>query len=431
MYDLVIIGAGWAGINAALKAKGLNLKVALADKSLLGGTCLNLGCIPTKFLIHSAKILSLVSKSADFGIENTSPLINFLKVQQKKDKIVNDLRLGIQFTLKGVDLFSSEVKVITPNEVDVGGKIIKAKFILVASGSRPLELSQLKFDGKRVISSEEALSLEKLPSSLLIIGGGVIGCEFASLFSNLGVKVTILEKMAQLLPGEDKETVKKLSNIFSKKGIKVNTQTDISNFDFNSYDLILVCIGREMSPLPYGLKELGVKTNTGIIEVDDYLKTSVDNIYAAGDCASRIMLAHFASYQGRLAVENMFSAVSLRKKNYSFCMPCCIFTDPEVASVGLNEDDAVKSGIPININKFDLLGSGMARIINESSGFIKIVTNRETGLILGGSIIGPHATEIIGILTLAVSCRLNIEQLRNTIFAHPTLSESIGEAVRS
>ena len=429
MYDLAIIGAGWAGYNAALRAKELNLKVALVEKSLTGGTCLNLGCIPTKALIQSAKVFNLIKKSSDFGIDCSNPHLNFPKVQERKDKIVKGLRSGMQFMLKGVDLFNAEAKIISPQEISLGGNVIKAKFIILAMGSIPLELNQVKFDGKKILSSNDILSLKEIPSSLLIIGGGAIGCEFASLFASLGTKVSIIEKMPQLLPGEDRDVAKKLDSIFRKKGIEVNTDSDALSVNLDDFKMVLVSVGRSVKVNLSGLEEAGVKLDSGRVLIDDYLKTNLDNIYAAGDCTGKIMLAHFAGYQGRLAVDNIFGK-SLPKKIDSANIPSCIFTDPEIASVGLNEEDAIKRGIGINIHKFDFLGSGMAHIIDEVQGFLKIISDKEGGIILGCSIIGPKATEIIGIFTLAVSCRLTIEQLRSAVFAHPTISESISEALR-
>jgi dihydrolipoamide dehydrogenase len=429
MYDLAIIGVGWAGFNAALRAKELNLKVAIIEKSLIGGVCLNLGCIPTKTLIQSAKVFNLVKKSSDFGIDNLNPHLNFLRVQERKNRVVEGLRSGMQFMLKGVDFFNAEAKITSPQEIDIGGKIIKTRFILIATGSLPLGLSQIKFDGKKILSSNDILSCKEIPSSLLIIGGGVIGCEFASLFASLGTKVSIVEKKPQLLPGEDREIAKRIESIFKKKGIKVSTDTDALNVSLDDFSLVLVSVGRFVKSCITGLEEIKVKLDNGRIIVDEYLKTNLDNVYAAGDCTGKVMLAHFAGYQGRLAVENMFSK-EVPKKSDSLSVPSCVFTDPEIASVGLNEEKAAEKGLAININKFDFLGSGMARIIDQAQGFLKIISDKENGTLLGCSIIGPKATEIIGIMTLALSCRLTVEQLRSTIFAHPTLSESISEALR-
>ena len=429
MYDLAIIGAGWAGFNASLKARQSGLKVILIDKSLLGGTCLNLGCIPTKTLIQSAKVFSLVKKSSDFGINVPIPAVDFLKIQERKDKIIQQLRTGMQQMLKGIDYLPGEARLVSNQEIRVSEKTISAKNILISTGSRPYELPQFKFDGKKILSSNEIISLKEIPGSLLIIGGGVIGCEFASLFSQLGTKVTIVEKMPQLLPGEDREIAKKIETIFKKKGIKVNTNTDALAFITADFDLTLVCVGRKPQTESLGLEDLGVNLDKGRIIVDDYLNTNISNIYAAGDCCAKIMLAHFAAYQGVRVAFNL-AYPDKRQVLTAHSIPSCIFTDPEIASIGLNEDKALSLGQDIAIHRFDFLASGMARILGETEGFIKIISDNKTGVVLGAAIIGPRATELIGILTLAIERRLNIKDLQETVFAHPTLSESITEALK-
>ena len=428
-YDLAVIGAGWAGFNAGLRAKELGLKVALIEKDSLGGTCLNRGCIPTKAIIQSAKVYSLTRKSSVFGIEIQSPGINFNEIQARKDKVIGQLRQGMNFMLKGIDFMNAQAELLGPNRLRAGDKELNTKFVLVTCGSKPLELTGLRFDHKKIVSSDDILNLKELPRTLLIIGGGVIGCEFASLFSAFGVKVSVVEKMPQLLPGEDSELARKLESIFKKKGIGVNTNTDAGNFNFDNYDLVLLCVGRTPNLTDLGLEKIGVKLEKGRVIVDDYLSTNIPGIYAAGDCTGILMLAHFAAYQGCLAAENIANP-SCRKKADNIDIPNCIFTDPEISSVGLNEEKARTQGLDIKINKFDFLGLGMARIMEETEGFIKMISDKNTDQVLGASIIGPRATELIATLTLAVSARLKLCQIRRTIFAHPTISESISEALK-
>jgi len=429
-YDLAIIGAGWAGFNAALKAAQLGLKVALIEKDKLGGTCLNRGCIPTKALIQSAKIYSLAKKSSKFGIQVDSPKINFVEMQARKEQIVGQLYNGMQFLLKNknITFLSVEAKIISQEELSVGSERIKAKNILIATGSKPAELPNLKFDAKKIISSDEILNLKEIPKSLLIIGGGVIGCEFASLFSTLGTAVTIVELMPGLLPAEDKEIAKKLETIFKKKSIKVNTNTDAKTINLADYELTLLSIGRK--PVIDNPVGIGIKFEKNKIMVDDYLRTNIPNIFAAGDCVASIMLAHYASYQGELVAQNLANPNQMKKVDNA-AIPNCIFTDPEVSSVGLSEEKARESGAEIKINKFDFQASGMARILDESEGFVKIISDKKTDIVLGASIIGPKATELIGILTLAIKSRLKISQIKETVFAHPTLSESITETLKT
>jgi dihydrolipoamide dehydrogenase len=429
-YDLVIIGAGWAGFNAALKARALGLKVALIEKDQIGGTCLNRGCIPTKALIHSAKVYRLAKKSASFGIElKDAPVANFLKIQEKKEALVKQLSGGMQFLLKGIDFFTSPAEIISNQEIKIADGILKTKFILIASGSRPMELPSLKFDGRKVLSSDDLLNIKDIPRSILIIGAGVIGCEFAVLFNALGSAVSMAEKMPQALPGIDQEVAKKLENIFKKSAIKVTTNCDATALDLSAFDLVLLCVGRKPQSDGLGLEKLGLATQKSKILVDKYLKTNIPNIYAAGDCTGGIMLAHYAAYQGELAAENIARQDS-QKEIGEAAVPSCIFTYPEIATVGLSEEQVSERGLKIKVQKFDFLGSGLARIMQETEGFIKIIYDHSSAQILGASIIGPSACELIGILTLAVSARLKVSDIQNTIFAHPTLSESIGSALK-
>jgi dihydrolipoamide dehydrogenase len=428
-YDLAIIGAGWAGFNAALRAKSKGLRVALIEKEQIGGTCLNRGCIPTKTLLQSAKIYTLTKKSKIFGIETTTPQPNFMEIQNRKNKIIRQLRKNMEFMLEGIDFLNLEARILNNDTLEIGQRKINARYILIATGSKPLELSDLKFDGKKIISSDEILDLKEVPQSLLIIGGGVIGCEFASLFSTLGCQVSIVELMPQLLPGIDKEIARKIEVIFKKKGIQVNTHTDAKTVDLTPYDLVLLCVGRTPKTEGLGLDKLNIKSEKGRILVDEYLKTNIPNIYAAGDCATKTMLAHFAAYQGEIAAENIANP-SHPKKADNLNIPSCIFTDPEIGSVGLTEEEARTKDIDIKINKFDFLGSGMARILDETEGFIKIVSDKETDQILGASIIGPRATELIGILTIAIQSHLKVSHLGDTVLPHPTLSEGITNALK-
>jgi len=428
-YDLVIIGAGWAGFNAALNAKEAGLKVCLIDSAQIGGTCLNRGCIPTKALIQSARIFNLTKKSAVFGIEVTDSRINFAKIQERKNKVIEQLRSGMQFMLKGIDFINTQAQLQSNHEVKAGDKIIKSKSILIASGSRPVEITNLNFDAKKILSSDDVLNLKELPKSLLIIGGGVIGCEFAGLFSTFGTQVTIAEKMPQLIPGLDSEVAKKLETIFKKKGIKIRLNIDATTINLGDYDLVLLCVGRAANTAGLGLEKIGLNLDKGRLVTDDYLKTSIDNIYAAGDCTAKLCLAHYAAYQGTIAAHNIASTSAPKKADNSH-VPNCVFTDPEIAFVGLSESEAKAKGLDIKINKFDFMGSGMARVMDEAEGFIKIISDNKTGEVLGAAIIGPKATELISVLALAVSNRLKISQIQDTIFAHPTVSESIGEAVK-
>jgi dihydrolipoamide dehydrogenase len=428
MYDLVVIGAGWAGINAAIRARQMGQRVCLVERSKIGGTCLNHGCIPTKALIQSAKVFSLCKKSDTFGIITQGPKINFSLMQSRKDRIVADLFKGLEFVLKGVDILNAEARLVSAQEVKVGSRQLTAKNIMIATGSRPTEIPNLKFDFKKIITSNEMLELKEIPSSLLIVGGGVIGCEFASLFSSLGTQVSIAEKMPGLLPGEDMDIAKKIENIFKKRKIKIHLNCDVSTLNLNDYELILICAGRLPDTGSLNLEGVGVKLEGRKICVDDYLRTNLENIYAAGDCAAKSMLAHFAAYQGSIAAENCANPGQLKKADNQ-CIPNCIFTDPEIASVGLSEDKAIQQGIAFKVSKFDFLGLAMARILDETEGFIKVISEEKTGRLLGACLIGPRVTELVSVFNVAITCRQKVPDLKETIFAHPTLSESIHEAL--
>lgn len=430
MYDLTIIGAGWAGFNAALEAKAEGLKVALIEKAEIGGTCLNQGCIPTKTLIQSAKTLEQAKKTKTFGIffsPATEILADFSEIQARKEKIILQLRQGMQSRLSGIDYFNSEAEILDKNTIRVkDNKEIQTKFLLIATGSRPIELSSLRFNAKDILCSDEVLNLKTLPRSLLIVGGGVIGCEFASLFSALGVKVNIVELTTQLLPGEDKEIARRLETSFKKRAILVNTNTDVGKVDFKKYELVLVCVGRK--PEVSGFEKIELKMEKGELLVDEFLRTNIAGVYAAGDCTAKSMLAHFAAYQARIAVYNITNPQNPKKADNTV-IPNCIFTNPEVASVGLSEEAAKNKGIEAKVNKFDFLGSAMARILDESEGFIKIISEAKTNRVLGACIIGPKATELIGIFAVVVSSNLTISQLKDVILPHPTLAEGVTEAL--
>lgn len=426
MYDLIVIGAGWAGFSAAEYASELGFKAALIDRDLLGGTCLNYGCIPTKTLLNTTKLFSQFKKCGKFGINCAQPDIDFTRLNQRVKEISSQLRSGLEFRLKSrkIDFFKSPAELFNPNQVKIEGSVLEAKYILIATGSRPIELPKIKFDGIKIISSTEALELSNVPNKLLIIGGGVIGCEFAEIFSSLGSQVEVVELTRGLLPGIDREVAKKLEIILKKKGVKISLNTDAATLDFGAYDKILLCVGR--APHSDCLGSVEVKKERNRILVNEYLQTNIPNIYSAGDCTGGYLLAHIASYEGRLAVKNMFGA-DKEKANYR-AVPSAIFTNPEIAVVGLSEEDAAANFGEIIIKKFDFRGLGMSYVLDEVEGFVKIIADKDDFL-LGGSIIGPKASELIHVLTLALQTKMKLAQVRDTIFAHPTISEAISDAL--
>lgn len=427
MYDLIVIGAGWAGFSAAEYASKHGLKAALIEQDALGGTCLNYGCIPTKTLLNTTKLFSQFKKSAKFGINASSVSIDFPLLHQRVSEVVAHLKAGIEFlvTSNKIDLIHGNAQISTPTQIQVNGQILEAQYILIATGSKPMELPTIKFDGNKIISSTEALTLPKAPQNLLIIGGGVIGCEFAEVFLSLGSKVEIVELTESLLPGIDKEVARKIETILKKKGAKVSLKTDASGLDFNNYDKVLLCVGRapQSDCFPEGL---GIVKERNKIQVNAYLQTVIPTIYAAGDCIGGFLLAHAASYEGRLAVKNMIGR-NTQKADYK-AMPAGIFTNPEIATVGLTEEEARKKYPDIIIKKFEYRAIGMSYVLDETEGFIKIIADKEENL-LGASILGAKATELIHILTLALQNSLTLKAISDTIFTHPTISEIIHETL--
>ncbi len=430
MFDLCVIGSGWAGFNAALRAAELGAKVCLIEQDRLGGVCLNQGCIPTKALVNSSKTFSHLKKLSFFGIEAKDCHFSLAAAQGYKNQVVENLRAGIEFHLKNkkVEFIKAKAFLSAVDEVTADSQKIKAKYIIFATGSRPAELPALKFDGARIISSNEILELKTAPKNLLIVGGGAIGCEFASIFSALGTQVTIVELLERLLPLEDREVSQKIETVFKKKGVKVLTKTLIEDCLLDGFEKILVCVGRIPNTANLGLEELGIKIEKNRICVNNFLETDIANIFAVGDCVGRKMLAHIASYEAGVAAENIFSG---RRKaaDYS-AVPNCIFTDPEIGSVGLSEEEALGFGLPVKSSKFSFLASGMAHILAEADGFIKLISRTDNQELLGASIVGPKACELIAILTLAVRNKLKSEEVYDTIFAHPTLAEGIHEAAK-
>jgi len=429
MYDIAIIGAGWAGYTAALAAQHKGLRVCLIEERAIGGTCLNLGCIPTKALLQSAHVLETVGKASAFGIADAgSAHADFAQVQARKDKLVQQLAGAMKARLGKTDYLAGRAEFSNGRQIEVEGKKIEARNILLCTGSRPVELADFPFDGRRILSSDHMLAITEVPETLLIIGGGVIGCEFAQLFSLFGTQVTVVEITDQLLPGMDQDAAKKLETSFKKKRIKVLLKTDARSQDISAFEKILVCVGRKARL--EGLEPLGVATNARGILVDEFMQTSVPNIFAAGDCTGGFMLAHYAAYQGELALHSIAEPDFLARQS-SRAVPSCVYTSPEIACVGLSEKEARSHHAQVQVFTFDLVGSGMARIMDETDGFVKIVSDAQTDRVLGAALVGPRATELIAVLTVALAQGLSVADLKKVIFAHPTVSEAIAEALRS
>jgi dihydrolipoamide dehydrogenase len=456
MYDVAIIGSGPGGYVAAIRAAQLGAKVCVVEKNRLGGVCLNRGCIPTKVLISCVDTLLRVRDASHFGIEVGGYEVDFPRMILRKDEVVSHLRRGIEslFKARKIEFIQGIARLISSNEIEVsklevGNQKLEAKNIIIATGSSPLELPNLRFDGKKFLSSDQILNISETPKSLLIIGGGVIGCEFATIFASLGTKVTIVEMMEQILPQEDKEVAKKLELIFKKRGIEVLTKTKIDKVEEIKQEKTLVCVGRSPNTTDLGLEQAGIKLDKGRIAVNEYLQTNLPGIFAIGDCIGGYLLAHVASYEGVVAAENIFG--KLRKVDYRV-VPNCIFTNPEIGSVGLTKQKAgtrpAATASPgagtspaatihsvaaplvgaFKAVRFPFSASGKAAVLGETDGFVKIIADSQTDEILGASIIGPQATELIAETAIAMKLKAKASEISEIIFAHPTLSESIHEA---
>lgn len=451
-YQVAIIGAGPGGYVAAIRAARLGMRVCIIERDEVGGVCLNRGCIPTKTLVGSAKVSTLIKKAADYGIKiNGEASPDWNRILERKNEVVARLVKGIHYLFE-----QNKVELVRGQAVFEDGHTIKVSLddgserkiqadkIIIATGSEPHVSEIFKYDGNKVITSNEVLELSELPESMVIIGGGVIGCEFASIFATFGVKVTIVELMDQLIPNLDSEVSGSLRLQLKKKGIEILTGTSVNEVKktedgvrlilANGKELlsakVLVSIGRKPNSGQLNLEGIGVKLDSnGRIQVNERLETNLPGIYGIGDVNDRHWdLAHAASFQGITVVEEIAgNAVAWSDE----AMPNCIFTDPEVATVGMTAQEAADQGIEVVTSKAAFLANGKALAQGEAVGFVKVVADKNSHRILGVQIIGPEASDLIAEAALAVKHRLTVEQLAGTIHAHPTLAESFHEAVQS
>ena len=436
-YDIAIIGSGPGGFAGAIRAVELGLKVCLIEKDLIGGTCLNWGCIPTKAIVRSIDLLREIKHSHEFGVDIQGCSFDMSNILKRKDDLVSKIRAGAQALLKSknIDIINSKGQLSDANTIKTDKGLIIAKNIIIATGSLPAESGTLKIDHDTLYSSKDMLSLEKLPKSLAIIGGGFIGCEFASIFNELGVEVTIIELMDQLLPNFDKEIARRLELSFKKRDIKIlkgekvmsvksEVLTTITLESGNSMDAekAFLCIGRRPNVMGINLEGVGVELKNNVIITNKDFRTNIPNIYAIGDVRGNYFLAHVAAYEGKKVVEIISG--SKPEIDYS-AVPSAIFTHPEIASVGISEDIARAKGIETITTKFPFAAVSKANVLGQTDGFIKLVTEVKTKAILGAFIFGPSASELISNFTIAIRNSLTANDISDTIFAHPTLSESI------
>lgn len=444
---ITIIGAGPGGYEAAIMAAKLGAEVTVIEKKEVGGTCLNIGCIPTKSLLTSADVLTTSLEAEKFGVCNDHTTVELKQIIERKDKLVTGLVKGIEFLFEsnGVNLVRGIGKLIDSKTVEIqlndgGAEILVSDKILLATGSIPICPEMFHYDGEKVITSTEALALKTPPKSMIVVGGGVIGCELGQFFNHLGTKITIVEMADQILSFEDESVAKQLLRQFKREKIKVLTATGVTDVKVEDTgvvvtltngaileaEMMLLSIGRSSYSKGLNLEASGIKVDSkGQIEVDERLETSVKGIYAVGDLINTPYLAHVASKEGIIAAENMLGK---NKTAVHKAIPRCVYTDPQIAAVGLTEKEAQQKGINYKTGSFDFRALGKAQIIGKIQGQVKIIVD-EQDVIIGASIIGPEATDLLAELTMAVHLGLTAEVLGDVIHPHPTLSEAIMEAL--
>jgi dihydrolipoamide dehydrogenase len=439
-YDVVIIGGGPGGYVAAIKAAQLGGRVLLAEKDTLGGVCLNRGCIPTKTLLKCSGMYKSLKKAEQYGILIVEPAFDFSKMMDRKQQVVSNLVKGINGLMKsnGIDVVRGLGQIIDRNHVQIDNKVFETKNIIIATGSRPFKPNIKGIDSPAVMDSDALLSMEAVPESMVIIGGGVIGIEFAILLEELGCKVTILEMMDNILNMADEEIIKECRGILKANRIEVVTSARVVEIDGGSVtyekeggrktvtgEKILVSTGRVPNTDQTELDTLGIRHRRGFIETDDRLHTSIAGIYAIGDVNGKYMLAHVASEEGITAVETIFGhEAEISYQN----IPQCIYSHPEIAWVGLTEKEAREMGYDVATGKFPLSANGKSQADGDTTGFIKLVTDKKYGEILGAHMVCAHATDMISECTLALRLESTAADLASMMHPHPTVSEALSEA---
>ncbi len=453
--DLIVIGSGPGGYVAAIRAAQLGQKVAVVERDpLFGGTCLHRGCIPTKALLHTASLLDSTRTSASFGVKVAGAELDLGKTHAYKNKVVKKSAKGIEFLFKknGVEGIHGTGRMVEPHVVEVerDGETTRheARHVLVATGSVPRDLPFARADGERILNSDHILQVDRVPGSLVVLGAGAVGTEFASVFSSFGSAVTLVEMLPRMLPAEDEEISAELERVFKKRGIQVRTATKLASVETKGEglalalesdgetssleaEMLLVAVGRLPVTEGLGLEELGVEIDRGYVQVDpETMQTAVPHIYAIGDVNQTTpWLAHVASAEGILAAEHM-AGHETRPLNYDN-VPSVTFCDPEVGSVGLTEAEARERGYDVAVGKFPFTALGKAAIEGKTEGFVKVVRETRYDELLGVHIIGAHATDLIAEAGVARTLESTTEEIFRTVHAHPTLSESIAEAAHA
>ena len=446
--DTLVVGAGPGGYVAAIRAAQLGQKVTIVDKGALGGTCLNVGCIPSKALIEAGHLVEKANGNEEIGITTENVKVDFEKVQAWKAGIVNRLTSGVESLLKGnkVDIVKGEVYFVDQNSVRVidgdNSQTYKFNNCIIATGSTPIEIPSFPFSD-RVLDSTGALNLKEIPEKLVVIGGGYIGTELGGAYASFGTKVTIIEGEKEILNTFEKSMTSVVKRRLKKKDVEIVTNalaksveekddgvvvTYEANGEEKSIeaDYVLVTVGRRPNTNDIGLEQVGIEMDErGLIKIDKQCRTNVPNIYAIGDIVEGPPLAHKASYEGKVAAE----AISGKKSEIDYIgMPAVVFSDPEMASVGYTEQEAKEAGIEVKVAKFPFAANGRALSLNETDGSLKLITRKEDGLVIGGQIVGPNASDMIAEIGLAIEAGMTAEDIALTVHAHPTLAEITMEA---
>lgn len=448
--EIVIIGGGPAGYVAAIRAAQLGGKVTLVEQDALGGTCLNRGCIPSKTLLHCVELYRVIKNAERYGINVTPVSVDLAKMQTHKNRIVSMLVSGVQSLLNGnrVEVMRGRARLNASRQVEIETKerqrrTIPARKIIIATGARPIQLPILGADSPTgIISAESILNMTSIPKSLLMIGGGVVGLEMTTILARLGGKVTVVEMLPHILPAEDAELTAILHRALEDDGVQIYAGAKVTRIEDSARgklatiaasdgekkveaEVVAIAVGYHPNTDDLGLEAAGIALDKGRIQVNEHMETSVPNIYAAGDCVGKIMLAYVAMVEGEVAAENATGKKSTM--NYQV-VPRCVYTQPELASVGITEEEAVKQGYQIKVGRFPFAASGMAAILGERRGLVKIITDQKYGQILGVHIVGPRATDLIAEATLAMKLDLTPQEVIATLHSHPSLSEAIREA---
>ncbi|CEG18421.1 dihydrolipoyl dehydrogenase [Xanthomonas citri] len=453
---MVVLGAGPGGYTAAFRAADLGLDTVLIERyASLGGVCLNVGCIPSKALLHAAAVIDEVAHAGDFGVDFGQPKITLDKLREYKEKVVGKLTGGLASMAKQrkVRTVTGVASFVSPNELEIVGddgktQLLRFEHCIIAAGSQAVKLPNFPWDDKRVMDSTDALELHDIPKTLLVVGGGIIGLEMATVYSALGSKVTVVEFMDQLMPGADKDLVKPLADSLKKQGVEVHLKTKATDvkadksgitvsfeaavegekpgLQATAYDRVLVAVGRSPNGKKIGAEKAGVTiTERGFIPVDRQMRTNVPHIFAIGDIVGNPMLAHKATHEGKLAAD---VAAGEKKEWVARVIPSVAYTNPEIAWVGVTETEAKAKGLKVGVAKFPWAASGRAIGIGRTEGFTKLIFDEQTHRVIGGAIVGVHAGDLLAEIGLAIEMGAEAEDIGHTIHAHPTLSESVGMA---